>query len=153
MGAIETLGTESEVRRGKELASQMDRDCSALQPVSISLASIDSTRCTTTNGLCPSLLSYLPSLPFSILPSYLTVLKAALSFHLTASPQSHFYHTLLFAFPSSAISLSNASGLSLLFYLVFLFTCFFHPSLLDDKKPDHFTFYSFFFLLSSVALN
>lgn len=121
----------------------MDRDGSALQPVPISLASIDSTRCTTTNGLCPSLLSYLPSLPFSILPPYLTLLKAALSFHLTASPQSHFYHTLLFAFPSPAISLSNASGLSLLFYFAFLLrflllTHFFFMT----KKEDKFAFYS-----------
>lgn len=45
----------------------MDRDSSALQPVSIPLATNDFCCCTTTNGLCPPLPSYLPPLPFSLL--------------------------------------------------------------------------------------
>lgn len=45
----------------------MDRDSSALEPVSISLATNDFFCCTTTNGLCPPLLSYLP--PLSFFPS------------------------------------------------------------------------------------
>lgn len=91
----------------RELESQMDRDNSALQPVSISLATNDSNCCTTTNGLCPPLPSYLPSLSFSILPSYLSVLNAVLSFHFTAPPLSHFYHALVLLFLSPVISHSK----------------------------------------------
>lgn len=47
--------------------SEMDKDSRALRPGSIPLATNDFCCRTTTNGLCPPLLSYLPPLSFSLL--------------------------------------------------------------------------------------
>lgn len=120
----------------------MDRDSSALQPVSISLATNDFSCCTTTNGLCPPLLSYLPpsslpslppplSLCLSFLPFYLLLLDAALSLHFTAAPPlSRFYRALVFLFLRSPPALSRASAsislsplLPLFGFSSFIFTC------------------------------
>lgn len=53
---------------------------------------------------------------FCILSSYLSVLKAALSFHLTALPQSNFYHSLISFFFLAISLLKLSNNLSLLSY-------------------------------------
>lgn len=121
----------------------MDRDSSALQPVSISLATNDFSCCTTTNGLCPPLLSYLAplSLFLSLATFYLLLLDAILSLHFTAPPLSHFYHAgpLSFSLPSYVV----------LFYLFIFFL--FPSSPQRGTKPPKFTLPSWRCLSSFCA--
>lgn len=136
----------------------MDRDSSALQPVSISLATNDSSCCTTTNGLCPPLLSYLPLLTLSLSPSFLSISYHSMPCYLSTSPL-HLYliFIMLRSFSFYALSLPNSSSLSQCVSLSFL-SCsasplYFHlfntisilPTTMTKKKPQKFT-------LSSLCL-
>lgn len=126
---------ERRVERVRELESQMDRDNSALQPVSISLATNDSNCCTTTNGLSSCTILSPLSLSFSVLPFYLSVLNALLSFHFTAPPRSHFYHALDLLFLSPVIALLKLSNASFLSYVFHLFHHFFLQNLESLGAP------------------
>ena len=111
----------------------MDRDSTALQPVSISLATNDFCCCTTTNGLCPPLLSYLAplSLFLSLATFYLLLLDAILSLHFTAPPLSHFYH---------AGPLSSALPFYVVLFYLFIFPCFHPPHNKEPNPPNSLSF-------------
>lgn len=94
------------------MESQIGEDSTALQRESVSLATNDSTCCTSTNGLCLPLLSYQPCVPFSILPSYLRRTQRCAIFPPNGSTSISFLSLSSF-FLLTAISLLNASGLLL----------------------------------------
>lgn len=93
----------------------MDRDSSALQPVSIPLATNDFCCCTTTNGLCPPLPSYLPPLPFSLL-SVLSISYYSIPRYLATST---FCLYLIFISLCLYLSLSLAPFLCSVFFFLF----------------------------------
>lgn len=103
----------------------MDRDSSALQPVSIPLATNDFCCCTTTNGLCPPLLSYLPPLPFSLL-SVLSISYYSIPRYLATST-----FCLYLIFITLCFYLSLAPFLCSVFFSVFILT--------RTKKPRKFS--------------
>lgn len=106
----------------------MDRDSSALQPVSIPLATNDFCCCTTTNGLCPPLPSYLPPLPFSLL-SVLSISYYSIPRYLATST---FCLYLIFISLCLYLSLS----LSPLFYVLVFFSVFILTRTKNPRKSS-----------------
>lgn len=101
----------------------MDRDSSALQPLSISLATNDFFCCTTTNGLCPPLPSYLPPPPTT--SSSLSISYYSMPCYLSTSPPLLLYliFIMLWSFSFTFTpALSRFACIFLLFlYMVFLY--------------------------------